>query len=524
VTAEKKIVATYDYIDESGTLLYQNCRLDRTENPDAPKSLPRRPDGNGGWIWDLKGTRRVLYRQSEFVQSSKQDWVFVCEGEPDTDRLNGLGLVATTSGSATSWRPEFAEFFRGRLVCILPDNDVAGKRYADTVADSLHGVASEVRIVELPGLPEKGDVSDWFDAGHQVPELNKLIEKAKPCKPVPDRQIQHQVLSLVEPKQIEYLQPEIIPLGMITSIVSQEGVGKSTLASSITAYVTQGKPWPNAPDVPNPKGHVIVFSHEEDVACVLVPRLTANGADRKRVIAGDSLIKTKGGDEQAFDIEDDIPGLEALVNDFPQTRLIVFDPITSYCQCNENSNSQVRQALKPLVDFAARRNIAVLALTHLNKKVALGMINRTIGSRAWSAVPRMVWGIRTEQIEDTDGQKTDTDSRFLLCIKCNVGPKPKGLRFSIGDGGRVIWHEERLNMSMDNDCQLKSSRIDKASEWLREYLGNKQMTSAAIFEDGEKAGFSRNLLYRAKDKLKIRPSKSGFGDAGLWFWGLPNDE
>ncbi|MEJ2705599.1 MAG: hypothetical protein P8Z79_24435, partial [Sedimentisphaerales bacterium] len=130
----KKISRTYDYTDEAGTLLYQNCRLDRDAHPNAPKSLPRRPDGKGGWIWDLKDVRRVLYRLPELLQSPKQDFVFVCEGEPDTDRLWSFGLPATTSGSATSWRPEFAEYFRGRLVCILPDHDLAGERYAKTIA------------------------------------------------------------------------------------------------------------------------------------------------------------------------------------------------------------------------------------------------------------------------------------------------------------------------------------------------------------------------------------------------------
>jgi hypothetical protein len=250
-----------------------------------------------------------------------------------------------------------------------------------------------------------------------------------------------------------------------------------------------------------------------------VPRLIANGANLERVVAGESLIKTKGGNEHSLDIQEDIPGLEALVDEFPETRLVIFDPITSYCQCNENSNLQVRRALKPLLDFAAHRNIAVLALTHLNKKVDLGMINRTIGSRAWSAVPRMVWGLRTEQIEDEDGHKTDTDGRLLLCIKSNIGPKPRGLRFTIGDGGRVTWEDERVNLSIDGDCGVKAHRIDEASDWLREFLGSKCMTAAAVFEEGKTAGFSRDLLNRAKERLRIKPSKLGFG--GQWFWELP---
>jgi len=147
------------------------------------------------------------------------------------------------------------------------------------------------------------------------------------------------------------------------------------------------------------------------------------------------------------------------------------------------------------VDLATRRNIAILALTHLNKKVDLGMINRTIGSRAWSAVPRIIWGIRTEQIEDEDGNKVDTDNRFLLNIKCNIGPKPKGLKFSIGKGGRVTWDAERITMSMDSDYRVKTNQTEEAAEWLEEFLSNGAMTSKAIFKEGKREGFSERVLY-----------------------------
>lgn len=513
-----EVIKTYDYTDQDGKLLYQNCRFE-------PRDFRlRQPDGNGEFIFDLKGVTRTLYRLPELIQASKQDFVFVVEGEKDADSLSNWGLTATTSGSSTSWRSEFVKYFKAQLVCIVPDNDLAGQRFAETIAISLYSIATEVRILNLPGLSESQDVSDWLDNGGSMLQLMRLVDETEPYEPAPDYELQLQVLSAVEPKTIEYLQPEIIPLGMITSIVSQEGEGKSTLASNIIAHVTQGRPWPNAPSIPNPKGDVILFNHEEEVASVLVPRLIANGADLDRVVAGGNVVKTSDGSEQPFDIERDIDQLDAQINKYPETRLVIFDPITSYSSCHENSNSEVRKALKPLVDFAARRNIAVLGLTHLNKKVDLGMINRTIGSRAWSAVPRMVWGIRTEQIEDEDGHKIDTDNRFLLNIKCNIGPKPKGLRFSIANGGRVIWDEERVSMSMDGDCGLKTSRIEEASDWLREHLGNKTMSSVAVFEDGEKAGFSRNLLYRAKDKLKIKPNKIGFGDEGQWFWELPKDD
>ena len=313
-------------------------------------------------------------------------------------------------------------------------------------------------------------------------------------------------------------------MGMLTNVISLEGTGKSVLASDIMARVTTGRPWPNAPDVPNKKGFVIVFNHEEDVPRVLVPRLIAAGADTSKIVEAMDVVTAADGKENPFDIEHDIEALDGLIDDYPETRLIIFDPITSYCSCNENSNAEVRRALKPLVDLAMRRNVAILCLTHLNKKVDLGMINRTIGSRAWCAVPRMVWGIRTEVIEDAEGQKIETETRFLLNVKCNIGRKPQGLKFTIQDGGRIEWDGERVDLSMDSEAKLKGCRSYPAEEWLKKFLSNGCMSSTTVFTEAEGAGFSRGQMYTAKDRLKINPSKYGFGNNGEWSWQLPQEQ
>ena len=77
-------IETYDYTDETGQLLYQNCRY----NPKTFKQ--RRPDGAGDYIWDLNGTRRVLYRLPELLRADSNKWVFYCEGEKDTDNVRWL--------------------------------------------------------------------------------------------------------------------------------------------------------------------------------------------------------------------------------------------------------------------------------------------------------------------------------------------------------------------------------------------------------------------------------------------------
>lgn len=167
-----QIVKTYDYRDEGGTLLFQTVRFD-------PKDFrQRRPGRQGGWTWNLNGTRRVLYHLPELI-TRPNDVAFIVEGEKDADLLADKRLLATTSpGGAGKWRHEYGESLRDRDVVIVPDNDEAGKRHSESVARSLHGIAATVKIVHLPDLRYKGDVSDWLQAGHGIEALQKLAAAA----------------------------------------------------------------------------------------------------------------------------------------------------------------------------------------------------------------------------------------------------------------------------------------------------------------------------------------------------------
>ena len=169
-----RIVKTYDYTTEMGELLFQVCRMD-------PKSFrQRQPDSRGGWSWSVKGLRRVPYRLAELVKADPAALVYVVEGEKDADRLAALGLVATTNaGGAGKWPAEFAGFFAGRRVAILPDNDEAGRDHAGKVLASLKAKGVDAKIVTLPNLPDKGDVSNWLDLGGSADALQGLVDRAK---------------------------------------------------------------------------------------------------------------------------------------------------------------------------------------------------------------------------------------------------------------------------------------------------------------------------------------------------------
>jgi putative DNA primase/helicase len=171
----------YDYRDEHGALRYQVVR--RPVNGASKKFLQRRPDGAGGWIWNLEGVTPLPYRLPELL-ADPEGLVWVCEGEKDVDRLLAFGVVATcNSGGAGKWRVEISTCFAGRDVVIVPDNDEPGHRHAEDVAQKLAGIAARIRVLELLGLPKKGDVSDWLAAGGTCVSLHDLAVVAPDWQP-----------------------------------------------------------------------------------------------------------------------------------------------------------------------------------------------------------------------------------------------------------------------------------------------------------------------------------------------------
>lgn len=167
---------TYDYQDEKGKLLFQVCRYP------GKKFSQRQPDGKGDWINSIKGVRRVLYRLPELIKG--EDPVFIVEGEKDTGNVWKLGLTATTCPmGAKKWKKEYDKALEGREVILVPHNDKEGREHSEQAGTSLFGEAKNIKWLELPGLKEKEDISDWIERGGTREDLLKLAKQAPEYNP-----------------------------------------------------------------------------------------------------------------------------------------------------------------------------------------------------------------------------------------------------------------------------------------------------------------------------------------------------
>jgi putative DNA primase/helicase len=534
----REVVAGYAYTDAGGRLLYEVLRL-------RPKAFScRRPDGAGGWLWNLQGVERVLYRLPEVCAAVAADEiVFFVEGEKDADAIAALGFPATThAGGAGKWRPEYALALRGARVVVVPDNDEPGRRHAEAVLDALRPHAARACRLELPGLPAKGDFSDWLggrraegladvqigcrllEAAGEALSLEKsaasrgaaraagaapLAQEASPGAASSAAASPVRCLADIAPQAVRFLWEPYLPLGKLTLLEGDPGQGKSWLAAAIAAAGSRGRGLPGLNAFP--PFRTLFLTAEDGLPDTLRPRLESLGADCGAVFACDQPL--------ALDVESGLATLaEALAAFGP--RLVVVDPLVAFLgrATDIYRANEVRSVLAPLVKLVEQHGCALLAVRHLNK----AKLGRTLyagqGSIDFTAAARSVLlaGSAAE----------DADAHALIHIKSNLAPHGPALAYHLLPA--FLWQgPSRLTA---NDLLAAAAPADEASAeddartFLRSTLaGPDPLPARLVLNAARDAGISQRTLKRAKRKEGVRTTRRGFGAGSTWLWSLPGE-
>jgi putative DNA primase/helicase len=519
-----RIVATYEYRDERGTALFQVVRFD-------PKDFrQRRSDGKGGWIWNVKGVRVIPYRLPELL-AEPTSCAFVAEGEKDCDNLARLGVLATcNAGGAGKWTREHSQHLHGRSVVVLCDNDEAGRKHGRQIAQSLQGIASSVRFVELPGLPPKGDVSNWVEAGGTREDLVRLAEAAPDWTPGAMLEPGPILICLadVEPRAVEWLWQERIPLGRITLLVGRPGEGKSFLTIDAAARVTTGTPWPDGSTCP--QGSVILISAEDDPADTIRPRLDAHYADVSKVhlLSAVRKVDNEGHYERLISLAD-VEAIEAALIMLPDCKLIVVDPVGSFLGggTDAHRDNEVRGVLAPIAALAEKYGPAVLVVAHRRKSSANIADDLALGSRAFTGVARAVWHLSRHPEKKA--------LRLFLPGKNNLAREGGGLAFSIiGEPPRISWEREPVALSADDALAAEAEKrdpnpgpeaaaLEAAEMWLQSALAGGPRLSIELLDEWKNGqGGSDRTLKRANKELGVEAYRVKI--PGPWWWRLPSKD
>ncbi|MBI5197057.1 MAG: AAA family ATPase [Nitrospirae bacterium] len=515
-----QVTATFTYRDKEGGVLYRKERLEPGRNG-RPKEFRFSHQEAGRWV-SGRGGDPVLYNLPDVLQSKH---AFIVEGEGKADLLGQWGLTATCldSGASSPWRAEYLRAFEGKeRVIVLPDNDAPGRSHALKVAEALSGHVGEIKMVNLPELQEKEDVIDWSQReGNGKARLLELV-KASPSWTPEVVEIPGVVrLETVEPESVSWLWPGRIPVGKITLLDGDPGLGKSTVTLDLAARVSTGAPMPDG--TPGVAGGVVILTLEDGLADTVVPRLKAVGADLSRIVALAGVPDHEGKLRLPT-----LENIEAMVRAcrMVDAGLVIVDPLMGYLSGRTDSHrdQDIRAALGPLARMAEEIGVAVLVVRHLNKAGGGQSIYRGGGSIG------IIGAARSALLVAKDPQ--DENRRVLAGIKNNLAPMPESMAFHIEgtDGGsRIVWEgatshtaDQLLSIPVS---QEERSAVEDAQVFLRDLLEGGPVIAKEIQKQARGAGIAEKTLQRAKKTLGVVSKKldSSFTEKGGWSWELPQD-
>ncbi len=316
-------------------------------------------------------------------------------------------------------------------------------------------------------------------------------------------------ISDVTPEDVKWLCPPYIPLGKLTLLEGDPGVGKSWVCLAIAAAISIGHGIPGQTELGY--GQVILASAEDGLADTIRPRLDSMRADINAIHAIDGLFTL---DDAGFNLlEDKIREVVPI--------LLIIDPLVAYLSGDMDINkaNQVRYATSRLSKLAEKYGMAVLAIRHLTKGGNLKPIYRGLGSIDFTASARSVL------LAGCDPD--DPQIRGIVHIKSNLAPLGKPIVYELREDG-FFWTDH---------CDLTADRIfaanegenalDEAKSFLLDVLSEGEVPANDIYTQADNRGIAKRTLHRAEKELKIVVAKSGEpGEKGFrkWYWKLPGKE
>lgn len=337
-------------------------------------------------------------------------------------------------------------------------------------------------------------------------------------------------LSDVHREQIDWLWPGYLARGKLHIIDGDPGLGKSTATTDWAARTTTGRSWPDGQPGCDPAG-VVLLSAEDGLGDTIRPRLEAAGADLDRVAA---LTGVRTADDETGEIYERLP---ALPGDIPKIRqaveqlsaaMVIIDPLMAYLggDVNAHRDQDVRRALAPLARMAEETGAAVLLVRHNTKSGGNNALYRGGGSIGIIGAARLGF---------TFARDPEDDGRVIVaCTKANITSKPASLAYRLVDCpehgcARAEWHDgpvaytaEDLLAAAQESPDDRADRNDAAA-WLRAYLldNGGEAEAADVIKAGEKVGYQKHTLQRARKRAGVRTEKASF-DAG-WMWRLEDN-
>ena len=328
-------------------------------------------------------------------------------------------------------------------------------------------------------------------------------------------------LSDVEPQDVAWLWHPYIPLGKLTLLEGDPGLGKTFISLTLAAAITRG--WPllsqtGAPGDDLEPADVLYMSAEDGLADTLRPRLDAADADVSRVHALTGF-QVGEGDEAIMGAVNlgDIPVLEQALEQ-TKAKLVIIDPLQAFLGAGVDMHraNEVRPLLSALGNLAEKYSCAVVCIRHLNKAVGGKALYAGLGSIDFAAAARSVL-----QVGEHEGE------RLLAHVKSSLAPQGKSIRYELRDGS-LYWlgisDVTAEELRVPQKVEAEGSTLEAAVTFLQDFLDNGPQPANITFKAAKQEGISERTLKRAKSQLEVKSQRASAGNAGegQWLWSLPS--
>ncbi len=359
--------------------------------------------------------------------------------------------------------------------------------------------------------------------------INDTINNAETYEAKPEMETRR--MSDIETTPVKWLWYRRIALGKLTVIAGNPGLGKSQITAFLAATVSTGGYWPDGAE-PTPPAASIFLSAEDDAGDTIKPRLLAAGADVANCYIIDAVysVNQHGGSQaRTFDLSQDIERLEREIIRIGNVRLVIIDPISAYLGgTDSHNNADMRGMLAPLSAMAARHDVAIVLVTHMNKSKDQEPIARVIGSIGLIAAARAGYVV----IKDDKNPKL----RHFVPVKNNIGNDEDGFSFMIDpvelqDGfliietSKVSWLPDTVRAQdiLNPEVNARETQINGAKDFLTDYLADGPKLSDDVFEEASGAGYKKGAIQRAAQALGVKRRKQPVPN-GQWEMYLSAEE
>jgi RecA-family ATPase len=489
----------YEYADRNGNVVYRTKRL---EAEGHPKRFVAERFEAGRWVSGLGDLPRIPYRLPELCRANGEP-VYFAEGERKADKLASMGFVATAIAfGAKGWRGEYGKAFRGRDVVILPDNDDVGREFAETVKAGVEEHGGKACILDLPGLPPKGDIIDWQGTAE---DLRRLTANAVAGTLMPLSTLDLTALAQVQPKPKAFVVERVAPLGEVTLFTGPGSAGKSLFGQQLATCAAAGLSCLGLTVIQTPALYLTCEDDGDQLhwrqasICAALRVGMASLAGKLHLVSLRGALDNELG---TFDAEGSLKPAAAfrrIAETLKATgaKLAILDNVAHLFTGNENDRGEVTRFVNLLNRLAGETGAAILLVGHPNKSG-----DDYSGSTAW---------LNAVRSQITLQHDLETDLRTLTVGKANYSKKGEAIRFLWVDGAFVREEDlgpdsarqlqETVQASADNALFLSCLR-ERTRQ--RRAVSEKQSATYAptVFAGmAESKGIGRVRLEKAMDRL-----------------------